>query len=275
MRKTIALIAIFILIASLEVWIWLCVAHPLLPMFVVALAGAGALGLLWRSWALTWAGISAAWAFYLPVLLALLQVSIGMALIYGGLLAFLYGIWAPLLSFEATAWLVRGRISEPQPFQFVAPVLIVIGSALFAVALAQLVRSKVRGGGLVTCGLYALVRHPQYLGVNILALGFVLYGLRPIDFIAWVNLVFLHAALAESEEGRLRSSFGEKYLEYQSQVPFLIPFLPQRLRRSLGGRLASGRRRKVVLVVAYLLTMALLIALLWSLWQANGAMLMR
>ncbi|MEM3421781.1 MAG: methyltransferase, partial [Candidatus Hadarchaeum sp.] len=141
--------------------------------------------------------------------------------------------------------------------------------------LVQIIRSKIRGGGLVTAGLYSLVRHPQYLGVNILALGFVLYGLRPIDFIAWANLVFLHAILAEDEEGRLKEKFGQAYLEYQRRVPFLLPFVPHRLRRFFGGLLSTGWKRKAVLIAIYLLALAILIAVLWAAWVANGAMLMR
>lgn len=275
MRKALASAAVILLTFALGTWIVTSVPQPLPALAVVALFVAGALGIIWRRRAFTWAGAAAAWAFYVPVLLALFQVSIGMALIYGGLLALIYGIWSPLLSSENTAWLVRGRISEPQPFQLVAPAFIILGLAIFAIGLAQVVRSRVRGGGLVTGGIYSLVRHPQYLGVNILALGFVFYGLRPIDFIAWVNLIFLHALLAGSEEARLREKFGSEYLEYQQRVPFMLPFVPRRIRRFFSERLPAGWKRTAVLIAIYLLTTTALIAVLWAAWVANGAMLMR
>ncbi|MEM4188392.1 MAG: methyltransferase [Candidatus Hadarchaeum sp.] len=275
MRKAVILTLVIILSLVFAIWIVDSVPQPLPALFIVALFVTGLLGVLWRRRILSWAGVVAAWAFYAPVLLALFQVSIGMALIYGGLIALIYGIWAPLLSSETTAWLVRGRISDLQPFQLVAPILIVLGLVIFVVSFVQIIRSKIRGAGLVTNGLYSLVRHPQYLGVNLLALGFVLYGLRPIDFIAWANLVFLHAILAEGEEGRLKEKFGQAYLEYRRLVPFMLPFVPHRLRRFFGGRLLKGWKKKAVLIAIYLLALAILIAVLWAAWVASGAMLMR
>jgi len=275
MRKIFALIAIIAVTVIFGSWVWTYTYNPLLPMAVIALAGVGALGLLWRHRIFTWAGVCAAWAFYVPVLLALVQVSISMAMIYGGWLAFFYGIWTPLLSFEATVWLVRGRIFELHHIQWIAPILILIGSALLVVGLAQIVRSKPQKTGFVTRGLYSLVRHPQYLGVNILIFGFVLYGLRPIDFVAWANLVFLHMLLAGREEGRLQKKFGKKYFEYKKRVPFIVPFVPYRLRRRFGGLLPSGWKRKAAFIGIYLLTMAVLLAVLWIAWRAGGGLLMR
>lgn len=139
--------------------------------------------------------------------------------------------------------------------------------------LAQIVRSKLRKTGFVTGGLYSLVRHPQYLGVNILTFGFVLYGLRPIDFIAWATLVFLHILLAGMEERRLQEKFGKKYLEYKKRVPFIIPFVPNKLKQRFGEPLPGGWKRKTIIGI-YLLTMAILLAVLWVAWWASGSAIM-
>ncbi len=276
MRKIFALIAIVAGTVIFGSWVWTYTYRPLLLTVVIALAGIGALSLLWKHRIFTWAGVCAAWAFYVPVLLALVQVSIGMAIFYGGWVAFFYGIWAPLLSFEATVWLVRGRIFDLlHPIQWVAPILILIGSTLLVVGLAQIIRSKLQKTGFVTRGLYSLVRHPQYLGVNILIFGFVLYGLRPIDFVAWANLVFLHMLLAGREEGKLQEKFGKKYSEYKKRVPFIVPFVPYRLRRRFGGLLPSDWKRKAAFIGIYLLTMAVLLAVLWAALWAGGGLLMR
>jgi protein-S-isoprenylcysteine O-methyltransferase Ste14 len=275
MRKIFALIAIIVVTVVFGSWVWIYTYQPLLLTVVIALSGVGALSLLWDRRIFTWAGVCAAWAFYVPVLLALVQVSIGMAIFYGGWVAFFYGIWAPLLSFEATDWLVRGRIFELYPIQWVAPILILIGSALLVAGLAQVIRSKLQKTGFVTRGLYSLVRHPQYLGVNILIFGFVLYGLRPIDFVAWANLVFLHMLLAGSEEGKLQEKFGKKYSGYKKRVPFIVPFVPYRLRQRFGGLLPSGWKRKAIFIGIYLLTMAVLLVVLWVAWRAGGGGLMR
>ena len=275
MKKIFALIAVIAVTVIFGGWVWTYTYHPLLPLVVIALAGVGALSLLWKHRIFTWAGVCAAWAFYVPVLLALVQVSIGMAMIYGGWVAFFYGIWTPLLYSGATVWLVKGLIFELHHIQWIAPILILIGSALLGVGLVQIVKSKLQKTGFVTRGLYSLVRHPQYLCVNILIFGFVLYGLRPIDFVAWANLVFLHMLLAGREEEKLQEKFGKKYSEYKKRVPFIVPFVPYKLRRRFGGLLPSGWKRKTALIGIYLLTMAVLLAVLWVAWWASGGLLMR
>ncbi|MGQ9788514.1 MAG: methyltransferase family protein [Candidatus Hadarchaeaceae archaeon] len=275
MERTLGFAAIILLMSVLGILIMTNVSQPIPALVVVALFATGALGIIRKHRALTWAGAAAVWAFYVPVLLALFQVSIGMALVYGGLVALFYGVWGPLLSSEVTAWLVRGRVAEPQLFQLAAPVFIILGLAIFVAGLSQIVRSKIHGGGLVTSGLYSQLRHPQYLGASITALGFVFYGLRPIDFIAWINLIFLHALLAEREEIKLKEKFGSKYLEYRQRVPALLPFIPHWIRVSLSRLLPLGRGRKFALIAIYLLVITVLIAILRVAWLANGAVLLR
>jgi hypothetical protein len=146
---------------------------------------------------------------------------------------------------------------------------------LLVVGLAQVVGSRVRKTSFVTCGPYSLVRHPQYLGVSILTLGFVLYGLRPFDFVAWANLAFLNMVLAGREEGKLQERFGERYSEYKKRVSFMISFVPRRLRQRFGGLLLLGWKRKAFFVGIYLLTMAVLLTVLRIAWVASGGLLMR
>jgi len=211
-------------------------------------------------------GFSAAWAFYAPVVLALVQISVSMALLYGGWVAWFYLIWAPLLEHPATAWIVRGRLLLEvwalRLIDVVAPMLAIFGSALLMVGFAQVFRARLKKMGLVTGGLYSLARHPQYLGVSILTFAFVLYGRRPIDFIAWTTLVFLHLLLAESEERGLEEKFGAKYLEYRERVPFILPLTLNILRRFFGRFPSHGWMRKVIFIAAYFLAIAILLLVL-------------
>lgn len=238
-----------------------------LPLIVIAiLAGIGTLSLFKKHKIFKLAGLSAAWAFYAPVLLALVQVSVGMALLYGGWAAWFYLIWMPLFENPTTAWIVRGRVSPEtwalQLIDVVALVFIVLGSALLMVGLAQVFRARLKKMGLVTSGLYSLTRHPQYLGVSILTFAFVLYGRRPIDFIAWITLAFLHLLLAESEERGLEEKFGAKYLKYRERVPFILPLTPNVLRRFFGGFPSHGWMRKVIFIAVYFLAIAILLLVL-------------
>lgn len=141
----------------------------------------------------------------------------------------------------------------------VASALILVGSLLLIAGLAQIIRARLRKAGVVTSGLYSVVRHPQYLGMAMLTLGFALYGRRPIDFIAWVTLVFIQLLLAKSEEGKLQKKFGREYSIYKKRVPFIIPFVPSGVRQRFSSLMPCGWKEKVTVAGAYLLTIAILL----------------
>ncbi len=77
----------------------------------------------------------------------------------------------------------------------------------------------------ITAGIYATVRHPQYLGWFASHLGFTFL------FSGWYSLLFtpvvvvLLYLLARKEEQELIREFGKQYEEYQGKVPMLIPKL--------------------------------------------------
>ncbi len=84
-----------------------------------------------------------------------------------------------------------------------------------------------RADGVVSSGVYSLVRHPQYLGgvlshvgVSLLLSG--LYSLAVTPLVLLLNFV-----LCLKEEKELLREFGEEYGEYMRRVPMLVP----RLRR--------------------------------------------
>lgn len=76
---------------------------------------------------------------------------------------------------------------------------------------------------IVTCGVYSIVRHPQYLGGLLAHVGisFVLsawYSLLSTPLM--VLLVFL---ISNKEEEELIKEFGKEYEDYRRKVPVLIP----------------------------------------------------
>jgi protein-S-isoprenylcysteine O-methyltransferase Ste14 len=82
------------------------------------------------------------------------------------------------------------------------------------------------GMGLVTTGPYALVRHPIYLGLSMLALG------QALAFASWPALFVLLAGIfptfvwrAAAEEKLLTAVFGERYILYRRQTKMVIPRL--------------------------------------------------
>lgn len=103
--------------------------------------------------------------------------------------------------------------------------LLVAGSALFLAAFIFWLINLGRGGGLITGGVYGVVRHPQYLGIILLTLGVTIRALRPASLIAWVTLLTGYLILASLEEKHLLEVYGEKYVEYSKRTAFIIPCL--------------------------------------------------
>lgn len=68
-------------------------------------------------------------------------------------------------------------------------------------------------------GVYALVRHPQYLGYGLLVTGFVLLSLNPASVILGSAALVGFGVQARIEERFLTTRMGEAYAEYRRRVP--------------------------------------------------------
>jgi hypothetical protein len=75
----------------------------------------------------------------------------------------------------------------------------------------------------VTGGLYAVIRHPQYSGLAVLGLGTLLFWPRFLALITYVIMLFLYAALARWEEERCLARFGDSYRQYQARTGRFLP----------------------------------------------------
>jgi protein-S-isoprenylcysteine O-methyltransferase Ste14 len=81
------------------------------------------------------------------------------------------------------------------------------------------------GHELATGGPYALVRHPIYAGMNLLALGTAVWIQTPLTWGA-VVLMFLGSDLrGRAEERVLTEAFGERYRAYCARTRRFIPGL--------------------------------------------------
>jgi protein-S-isoprenylcysteine O-methyltransferase Ste14 len=72
---------------------------------------------------------------------------------------------------------------------------------------------------IVTTGLYAFVRHPQYLSFIFLSLGLTLLSQTWINLILTVLIIILTYQWTFSEDKRLIDKFGEVYKQYKAKVP--------------------------------------------------------
>ncbi len=77
---------------------------------------------------------------------------------------------------------------------------------------------------LVTDGLYALVRHPQYTGLFIALFGEgIVHWPTVFSVIVFPVIILMYTLLARREENKVIAQFGDEYREYQLRVPMFFP----------------------------------------------------
>jgi protein-S-isoprenylcysteine O-methyltransferase Ste14 len=102
----------------------------------------------------------------------------------------------------------------------ISNVIILSGMFLIVFGWSRIFRAK---DALITTGIYAHVRHPQYLGFLLLTLGVNFLWTTFSTLILWPVLVLLYYRLAKEEEKSMEDKFGEEYREYKRTVPMFIP----------------------------------------------------
>lgn len=80
-----------------------------------------------------------------------------------------------------------------------------------------------KGEKLVTEGIYSYVRHPQYVGLFLITMGFLIQWPSLTTLIMWPILIFAYYKLAMREEKDVEKQFGQEYSEYKKRVPAFIP----------------------------------------------------
>lgn len=76
---------------------------------------------------------------------------------------------------------------------------------------------------LVTQGVYTYIRHPQYVGLFLITVGFLLQWPTLLTLIMWPILMYAYYRLATKEERDLENQFGQEFIEYKQHVPAFIP----------------------------------------------------
>lgn len=79
------------------------------------------------------------------------------------------------------------------------------------------------GGRLVTGGVYARLRHPQYAGILVATLSLLVHWPTLATLAMWPVLAISYVRLARREERRLLVRHGQAYLAYQERVPAFVP----------------------------------------------------
>ena len=168
----------------------------------------------------------------------------------GVVTAFLVALFAEMYGFPLTIYLLTGWLGDAypalQPFSHKFGHLwvvvfggsdiawaIVMGLSLVLMVMGYLLLSKgwtqihAARGGLVTDGIYAYARHPQYTGLFLVIIGFLVQWPTLLTVIMAPILLLGYVHLARVEENRSIAEFGEAYEGYARHTPAFFPPIKQ------------------------------------------------
>lgn len=110
------------------------------------------------------------------------------------------------------------------PFHLLSFVFIGGGFILISAGWKVLYEAQ-RRGTLATTGVYAWIRHPQYVGFVLIMFGFLLQWPTLLTVAMFPVLVIMYWRLAKHEEKEVLAEHGEAYARYMREVPGYFPRL--------------------------------------------------
>jgi len=169
----------------------------------------------WRSFGVTTAFIVALFTemYGFPLTIYILTAVLGNR--YPALNPFSHAsghLWVTLLGGGATMMTVIHVLSNG----LMLAGLVIMGAGWRKIYLAR--------GDLVMDGGYRWVRHPQYSGLILIAVGLLIQWPTIITFLTFPILMAMYVRLARREEREMEALFGGKYLLYQAATPAFFPW---------------------------------------------------
>ncbi len=108
------------------------------------------------------------------------------------------------------------------PFHWISFGFIFAGFILLSSAWPVL-QKALRTQSLARSGIYAKIRHPQYVAFILIMFGFLVQWPTILTLVMFPVLLVMYWRLALKEERDTRASFGEAYDDYASKTPRFIP----------------------------------------------------
>jgi protein-S-isoprenylcysteine O-methyltransferase Ste14 len=102
-------------------------------------------------------------------------------------------------------------------------VFFIAGFIVFLACAGQVYLGKMLKKGTATAGLYAFVRHPQYVGLAFAALGLAIMWPRFLTLVLFAVMLLLYYLLAKDEERRMTNRFAERYVAYKNRTGMFLP----------------------------------------------------
>lgn len=108
------------------------------------------------------------------------------------------------------------------PFHIASNIFIFGGFWLLSSAWKVLYQAQ-RAGRLATTGIYARMRHPQYVAFVLIMFGFLLQWPTILTLAMFPILVVMYGQLAKREERDMLAEFGGEYERYAAHTPRFLP----------------------------------------------------
>lgn len=141
-------------------------------------------------------------------------------------------LWSTLLGLGETGMMIA---------MILGYVLLFVGIGMFIQGWRELYRAR-QENRLVTDGLYAFVRHPQYSGLFLALFGEGFVHWPTVFSITVLPVIVLaYVLLARREEKRVLEEFGDDYRAYQQRVPMFFPRPGQWKQLAAQANIAEGK----------------------------------
>ncbi|MEE8367716.1 MAG: isoprenylcysteine carboxylmethyltransferase family protein, partial [Thermoanaerobaculia bacterium] len=150
----------------------------------------------------------------------------------GAFIAFVIALMTEMFGWPLLLFLLSPLVDVPQiarPYfdafghwpAVVGTITSFIGISLVAIGWYQIHRAET----LVTGGLYRFVRHPQYTGLLLFTVGWILHWPSVVTLALWPLLAAAYFWLARQEEKQAESEYGGAYVAYAARTKRFLPFL--------------------------------------------------